>query len=519
MTCRLRFISWVALLPALVLASTAPGGEPDWPTFKGGNDRLGVRKSVPPIRQPKVLWRADIGIQGYLNNPVLAEGKVFVGSSGTRHNEKDARDGVYCLDAATGKVLWHAATEKDACGVAYSDGRVFATSDDGKLRALAASDGARLWEAERQGELYCQPLVIGERVCIGDGHGKVAAFDCRTGKLEWGTAVAGGACRGGLSGSGERLYATFADGVVACLDLKGAVLWKQQVVKDPNHIYPAPLVLGSRLVVGYARDTEYPDPALKALDARTGELKWDAKGSDQLQDFGNIRSTPVVWGDDILYGEPYSNRLVAVNAMDGAARWSLELGAAMFPHYPSPAVAGDVLYLPRHDGGLYAVDLANRKLLWTLYLGDSAQVGPRLPEKIAAGAKECADEPAVGQPLYASPALGADGTIYVGSGQGCLYAIGGERAGMRRVKALVSGHVQGVGFRAFTNAQAAPLGVGGYVKNLKDGRVEAVIEGPADKVEQLLKAIRTGPPGSRVDGVEVEEQPATGGFRGFVISS
>jgi acylphosphatase len=93
-----------------------------------------------------------------------------------------------------------------------------------------------------------------------------------------------------------------------------------------------------------------------------------------------------------------------------------------------------------------------------------------------------------------------------------------EAAKLRRVRALVSGQVQGVGFRAFTKSQADVLGVTGWVKNLKDGRVEAVIEGPADKVEALLKAIRTGPRGSRVDGVEVEEQAHTGEFKEFRVT-
>jgi acylphosphatase len=91
---------------------------------------------------------------------------------------------------------------------------------------------------------------------------------------------------------------------------------------------------------------------------------------------------------------------------------------------------------------------------------------------------------------------------------------------LRRVKALVSGRVQGVGFRAFTNAQANRIGgLTGYVRNLKDGRVEAVIEGPDAKVEELIKAIRTGPSGARVEGVELEEQKPTGEFKSFAVTS
>jgi acylphosphatase len=94
---------------------------------------------------------------------------------------------------------------------------------------------------------------------------------------------------------------------------------------------------------------------------------------------------------------------------------------------------------------------------------------------------------------------------------------GGEQK-LRRVKALVSGRVQGVGFRAFTVSKASALGLTGTVRNLKDGRVEAVVEGPSDKVEELIKALRTGPTGSRVEGVELEEQTHRGEFRGFTIT-
>jgi len=61
--------------------------------------------------------------------------------------------------------------------------------------------------------------------------------------------------------------------------------------------------------------------------------------------------------------------------------------------------------------------------------------------------------------------------------------------------------VQGVFFRDFTQRQAWDLGLTGYVRNLPDGTVEAVAEGPQDALEELLERIRLGPPGARVDSV------------------
>lgn len=77
---------------------------------------------------------------------------------------------------------------------------------------------------------------------------------------------------------------------------------------------------------------------------------------------------------------------------------------------------------------------------------------------------------------------------------------------MEKVKAHVffSGRVQGVFFRAFTEEHARRLGVNGWVRNLTDGRVEAVFEGPRDKVEKLIHLCRYEHPHARVDDVEVE---------------
>ena len=89
---------------------------------------------------------------------------------------------------------------------------------------------------------------------------------------------------------------------------------------------------------------------------------------------------------------------------------------------------------------------------------------------------------------------------------------------MRRVKVLVSGMVQGVCFRAFTAGRANRLGLTGHVRNLLDGRVEAVAEGPDDKVAELVELLKSGPPGALVEGVEIEEQTPCGEDRGFTIS-
>jgi acylphosphatase len=84
-----------------------------------------------------------------------------------------------------------------------------------------------------------------------------------------------------------------------------------------------------------------------------------------------------------------------------------------------------------------------------------------------------------------------------------------------RLHAFVSGVVQGVGFRYFVVDAAAAAGLVGWVRNLRDGRVEFVAEGSRSSLERLLADVRRGPRGGRVDAVEEAWQQPTGEFRGF----
>ncbi len=75
---------------------------------------------------------------------------------------------------------------------------------------------------------------------------------------------------------------------------------------------------------------------------------------------------------------------------------------------------------------------------------------------------------------------------------------------MKKIKAIVSGKVQGVSFRMYTLAQARQLGVDGYVRNLGNGNVEIVVTGETEAVDQLLEWAQSGSPSAVVNNIEVE---------------
>ena len=82
---------------------------------------------------------------------------------------------------------------------------------------------------------------------------------------------------------------------------------------------------------------------------------------------------------------------------------------------------------------------------------------------------------------------------------------------------VITGRVQGVGFRMFAIDRASVEGVHGYVRNLPDGAVEAVVEGDDESVERVERALRRGPSGARVDSFTVEPIPTMGRTGGFDV--
>lgn len=88
---------------------------------------------------------------------------------------------------------------------------------------------------------------------------------------------------------------------------------------------------------------------------------------------------------------------------------------------------------------------------------------------------------------------------------------------MKTLRVYITGTVQGVLFRKYIEEQANKIGIRGFVRNLNDGRVEVIMEGRDDKVNEMLDILRQGTQHAQVRNVEVEELKHQG-FEGFKIS-
>jgi acylphosphatase len=86
-----------------------------------------------------------------------------------------------------------------------------------------------------------------------------------------------------------------------------------------------------------------------------------------------------------------------------------------------------------------------------------------------------------------------------------------------RAHLFIDGRVQGVFYRAFTREIAHSLGLDGWVRNLRDGRVEVLFEGEKGAIQKAIQVSYSGPPGAKVSNIEVKWETYTGSEKGFNV--
>jgi outer membrane protein assembly factor BamB len=397
-----------------------------WFTFQASPDRAGCREDIPTITDPVIEWTARVGVEGWLNNPVIADDTVYVASAGATQFEWDNADGIYAIDLATGTQVWFYPASFDVNGVAVSGNRVVATGDEGLVWGIDAGNGNAVWTYHLSAAVFTNPLIIGGEAIVGDASGTVTALDIDTGHGLWSASV-NGAVRGGAAFDGEHIFVVGEAGEVLALDTDGQEIWRQTITARAGEgaqpsVFAAPTVAGEAVVISLVRDGVYGEPAFIALDRATGDLLWRPTDSAGVKaQWSNVRSSPAVVGGVLVYGEGYSNRLVAISAEDGHTLWSAEVGPLCYPQWASPAVASGQVIIPRFDGGLYAVDVSTETLVWSIYLGQESLHG-QFPADM--GEDFCEWQPKEGFSVLASPAVADNGTVVVGTLEGWLMAIG-----------------------------------------------------------------------------------------------
>ncbi|MGM0586786.1 MAG: acylphosphatase [Bacteroidota bacterium] len=88
---------------------------------------------------------------------------------------------------------------------------------------------------------------------------------------------------------------------------------------------------------------------------------------------------------------------------------------------------------------------------------------------------------------------------------------------MKQMHLWISGRVQGVGFRHFTRQHAQSLGLAGWVKNLPDGRVEAILQGSEESIQKMLNHLQHGPTMANVKDIQTSTEEVDSSFNNFSV--
>jgi outer membrane protein assembly factor BamB len=327
-----------------------------WATYGYDNERLRV---APPsnLRPPfRPVWIFH-GQQLLEFPPAIAYDRLYMPTFDGRF---------FALNPATGRPIWRYASGRCAwSSPAVADGLVFetflghkpacmtpnSTSDNGELLAFNASTGRIRWRAGL-GSTESSPLVVGNRIVVGDWTGNVIAFDTTTGRELWRYRT-GGSVKGSAAYGDDRIFIGSYDGDLYALDpATGRLQWHssgQPRLGSSGTFYSTPAVAYGRVYIGST------DGKVYSFGAHTGDLRW-SYGTG-----GYVYSSPAVWHQLVLIGS-YDGTFYALDAATGSLRWRFKSNGRISG---SATVVNGIVYFSTLAQRTYALDAASGRLLWT----------------------------------------------------------------------------------------------------------------------------------------------------------
>lgn len=319
----------------------------------------------------RLSWQAEIsGVQSR-NNFVQFGGEIIFSSAGRTWNKSDEKDGVYSIDSETGRVNWFVPSGIDVNEIALVNGVVIAPTDRGEVLLIDASTSNVINSHRLGGPAFGKaiPFTIGGRriALIASSNGGIFSIDVKTGNLE---LVANLDCsiRASLLFHKRKILAFSQEGGIFSLEPDND--WSVTKICDapvghyggPSGIAVAPLKIGDRLYIGYARETYYDDPPLFCYDLKKGEIVWEGRGAPQRH-YGNLRSSPAMVRGKLVIAPAYSDSLVLVSPRTGAVISEIKVGQSVFQQWSGPVpLSNRYVAIGRVDGVCSIVDVETGRL-------------------------------------------------------------------------------------------------------------------------------------------------------------
>lgn len=284
------------------------------------------------------LWRYEVG--GAVSAaPAVADGRVYFGQKGEEF--------FYCLDAATGDLIWKQMVGWVWSSANVAQGRVFVPGADGYVSCLDAETGHIRWRYRTGSSTAPEPPIDGDTVFFGSWDHYIYALNTETGQLLWQFYTGGSPDSGAPIAYQGRVYVPVGGNRLFCLDRStGEVLWVHRVTEGDMNASPA-LAHGRLYISMGVRPGAVPIASrIQCLDAEDGQVIWTHEG-------GGITG-PSVAGDRVYFASTSSPYFYCVDAGDGTLRWRYEMGERVYESVP--ALYAGRAYILNENGYLYAFD-------------------------------------------------------------------------------------------------------------------------------------------------------------------
>jgi uncharacterized repeat protein (TIGR01451 family) len=356
----------------------AKGGQGDWHTWHRDMQRTG-RSPVAGPTMPMLKWSSWAGNMDHANPVLDAEGTVYTASSDQPWGVKGP---LLAHTPATGAAKWSFSPGDSirTLPTVGADGTIY-ISGAGSNYALYAinPDGSTQWEFQHTMHPYRSVAIGADGTIFAAGNeNNVWALDPRGGEPKWMVTLEGEMGSPSLGPDGT-LYVTSGWTLYALNPDDGAVLWTAGSDGAPTTV---PVIANGKVYLG----TSWYDN-MQAFDAQDGTLAWKTHIG------GTLQSTPAIGLDGTLYFGSDNASFYALDGDTGAVKWSF--GTNSWIRSAPVLDVNGLLYVPNGEGLLYCLDSGTGTPIWT--------------KKVDSG--------------YYSPSLGADGTLYLVSGDQLL-AIG-----------------------------------------------------------------------------------------------
>lgn len=410
--------------------------------FRGNPQHTGVYGGTGVPQFTKIKWQFHTDGQ-VLSSPVAVGDTLYVGSSD--HN-------LYALDLAAGAMKWKFKTDsRITSSPAVSGGVVYFGSFDSNFYAVDAASGKLKWKFKTGGErryagthlhgaepasetmpdpfdfYLSSPGVWNGAVYFGSGDTNIYALDAATGNLKW-KFKTGDVVHASPAIADGTLFVGSWDSYFYALDAAtGKEKWRFKTGEDPS-IHNQVGIQSSAAVADGVAYFGCRDSKLYAVDTVTGKEKWSFSNKGSW-----VIGSPAVQDGKVYFATSDSGLFYGLDAKAGAPLFSL--GFKNWPMFSSPAIAGGTAYIGSHQGKLFAIDLKSQKVAWTFETEGFKKNGAVYTKADGAPNYEAAffdffyDDMIMGVQkmmsvgaILSSPMV-VEGTIYVGSADGNVYAL------------------------------------------------------------------------------------------------